>query len=112
MTLTLFAAGTAGKPYQLALSDAATPAIVLPADGRDIDLAFGWLLDFSLVPSNGITAGFSGTMSGLGYGVGTIGLPNDPAISGFTFYAAGVVVDGTYPGGIGSIAPSIALTIQ
>jgi beta-lactamase superfamily II metal-dependent hydrolase len=112
VTLTLYAQGTAGKPYQLALSDSAAPAIVLPVDGRMIGLAFGWLLDFSLVPNNGVTTGFAGTMSGFGYGFGSIGLPNDPAISGFSFHAAGVVVDPAYPGGIGSIAPSIALTIQ
>ena len=69
--LTLFAAGTAAKPYQLALSHAAAPAIVFPTHGRSIDLAFGWLLDFSLVPNNGVTSGFAGVMSGLGYGIGT-----------------------------------------
>jgi beta-lactamase superfamily II metal-dependent hydrolase len=111
VTLTLFASGTAAKPYQLALSDAQAPAIVLPADGRTIDLAFGWLLDFSLAPNNGITSGFSGVMSGLGYGIGTISLPPEPALSGITFYSSGVVIDGAFPGGIGSIAPALALTI-
>jgi competence protein ComEC len=111
VTLTLFAAGTVAKPYQLALSHAAAPAIVLPADGRSIDLAFGWLLDFSLVPNNGITSGFTGVMSGLGYGIGTVALPPEPALSGITFYASGVVIDAAYPGGIGSIAPTVALTI-
>jgi beta-lactamase superfamily II metal-dependent hydrolase len=112
VNLTLYAAGTAGQPYQIALSDAAAPAIVLPTDGRAIDLAFGWLLDFSLTPNNGVTTGFSGLMNGLGLAFGTIGLPNDPGISGFTFYAAGVVLDPAYPGGIGSISPTLPLTIQ
>ena len=47
------------------------PAIVLPADGRTIDLALGWLLDFSILPGNGVTSGFSGAMSALGYGLGS-----------------------------------------
>ena len=87
------------------------PRSCFPSDGRSIDLAFGWLLDFSLVPNNGVTSGFAGVMSGLGYGFGTIALPPEPALSGITFYAAGVVIDGAYPGGIGSIAPTLALTI-
>jgi competence protein ComEC len=111
VTLTLFASGTAGKPYQLALSDSKAPGIVLPTDGRTVDLALGWLLDFSITPNNGITSGFSGAMSGLGHAVGSIALPNVPALSGFTFYAAGAIVDAAYPGGVGSIAPTLTLTI-
>jgi beta-lactamase superfamily II metal-dependent hydrolase len=112
MTLTMLASGTAGKPYQLALSHAQAPPIVLPTDGRVIEIAPGWLLDFSLVPNNGVTFGFAGAMNALGYGFGTIVLPPEPAISGLTFFAVGVVIDAAYPSGIGSIAPSIALTIQ
>ena len=51
-------------------------------------------------------------MNGLGYGIGSIALPAVPSLVGFTFYAAGAVVDNAYPGGVGSIAPALALTIQ
>ena len=59
-----------------------------------------------------MTSAFSGLMAGLGYGVGLVAIPSDPSLSGFTFYAAGGVVDPAYPGGVGSIAPTLALTIQ
>jgi beta-lactamase superfamily II metal-dependent hydrolase len=112
VTLSMLASGTFGKPYQLVLSHAAAPAIVLPSDGRVVDLAPGWLLDLSLVPNNAVTSGFSGVMNVLGYGLGSVTLPPEPALSGLTFYAGGVVLDPAFPGGIGSIAPTLALTIQ
>jgi hypothetical protein len=112
VVLTLAAAGTAGLTYVMVLSHSNAPAIVLPADGRAIDLAPGWLLDFSLMPGNGVTSGFAGAMNGVGLGFGTLSLPPEPGLAGISFHAGGVVLDGAYPGGIGSIAPSIPITIQ
>ena len=51
-------------------------------------------------------------MNVLRYAFGSIALPPLPEISGITIYAVGIVIDPSYPSGIGSIAPALTLAIQ
>jgi len=87
VTLTMLASGTGGKPYQMGISDATTPGILLPADGRVVDLAPSWVLDFRSPPNNGADLRLLGLMSGLGYGIGSVAIPAAPSLIGYTFYA-------------------------
>ncbi len=110
LNLILMSAGSAGRPFILGASEATSPALVLPASGRAIPLYPGLLLPFSLTPGNGIFTGMSGSLNIFGIGSGAVLLPT-VALPGFTFHVAGVVVDASYPDGLGAITPARTVTL-
>jgi beta-lactamase superfamily II metal-dependent hydrolase len=112
VVLLLSVPGAPSIPCQMALSHAQAPPIVLPADGRPVPLAYGLVLEFSLQPGNGITSAFSGVLGPTGEASGEIFIPPEPFLSGLTIWAGAVLIDPAYPGGIGSIPHSIAITIM
>lgn len=103
--------GSAGKPFLMAVSGATAPGIGL-TDGRSIDLAIDDLMLFAFTPGNGVFGALSGSMNFLGSAQAPVTLPAIPALSGFGFYAGGLVLDAAQPTGVGSISPPHLVLIQ
>lgn len=103
-------ADAAGSPYVLALSGATTPAIPLGA-GRVLPLADDGILAASLTPGLSALVGFQGILGGLGTASATLNVPNVAALSGLTFHAAFVVIDGGFAFGVRGLSTAHAFTV-
>lgn len=89
-----------------------TPGTTL-ANGQYVPLNQDWLLELSLVPSNGIFFNNLSLFDGAGLAAVIIAVPNVPALSGATIYGAFVVeAPGATTWMLGTISPSLAITIQ
>ncbi len=103
-------ADAAGAPYILALSGATTPAIPLGA-GRMLPLADDGILAASLTPGLAALVGFQGILGVGGGAAATLNVPNVAALSGVTFHAAAVVLDGGFAFGVRGLSTAHAFTI-
>jgi hypothetical protein len=92
-----------------ALSD--TPGILLPGGGT-LGLAFDALLQLSLMPGNGVFFNNIGVLDPTGRASVAIAVPNIPTIVGATVYAAFAVLDPQNPSLVGTISPTLPITIQ
>jgi hypothetical protein len=87
------------------------PGIIL-SDARVIPLNLDDLLLFSLAPSNGVFFNTTGILGGGGEGFVVVAVPNLPALINTTVYAAFIVADPLSITGVGTISPSLPITIQ
>lgn len=125
-TLMLTAPATVGGSTSLALSSPAdplrnyfcgfstgdTPGTTL-FNGQIVPLNDDWLLQFSLMPGNGVFLNNFGAFNAIGSASVIIGVPNIAALSGVTVYSAFVVDDpGASVWQLGTISPSLPITIQ
>ena len=128
-TLTLAAPATVGtvtslqlsspadpfRPYLCGFSAGNTPGMTL-FNGQFVPLNNDWLLQFSALPgtpNNGIFYNNLATFDANGSASVLIVVPNIPALSGVTFYSAFVVEDlNATPWQLGTISPSLAITVQ
>ncbi len=101
----------AGQPFVCAFAAGDTPGITL-SDARVIPLNPDALLAFSITPGNGVFFNNIGSLDGSGFASVMVVLPNYPPLLGLTFYAAFVVPDAGNPTGIGTISPSLSITVQ
>lgn len=103
-------ADAAGSLYVLALSGATTPAIPLGA-GRMLPLADDGVLAASLTPGLAALVGFQGILGVGGGASATLNVPNVAALSGLTFHAAFVVLDGGFAFGVRGLSTAHAFTV-
>jgi hypothetical protein len=109
VTLTLFAAGDSGFPYQLGSSFGTGPIAI---DTRQLDLSPDDLL---LVTVNGywpwIFAGYRGVIDSKGQAQAAVHIPNIPALIGIRLHSAFVTLDPQAPSGIKSISNTFSFGI-
>ena len=97
--------------YICGFAGSTTPASPMPGGGT-LDLAFDFLLNFSITPGNGVFFNNIGFLSPVGTSSVAIAVPNLPALANLTIYGAFVVEDPVTPGFIGTISAPLAMTIQ
>ncbi len=99
----------AGKAYILAASFSTRPGI--PIGSRTVPLHLDDLFAISqTIP--GIFQNFRGFLNASGQAVALLKIPPSPALSGFGFYLAAVVVDSAAPQGIGTISNAEHVVLQ
>ncbi len=101
----------AGKPFVCGFAAGDTPGIML-SDARVIPLNPDVLLQFSLTPGNGVFFNNVGVLDNAGFASPMVILPNLPVLQNMTFYAAFVVADPLNPTGVGTISPSLPITVM
>jgi hypothetical protein len=92
------------------LSLGTTPGIVLP-DSRVIPLNYDFLLEFTLVPNNGVLFNNSAVLDSAGTASVIFAVPVVPGASGITIYGGFVVGNPANPIGIGTISPALPIII-
>ena len=97
--------------YICGFAGSTTPASPMPGGGT-LNLAFDFLLQFSIAPNNGVFFNNIGFLSPTGTASVAIAVPNLPALSNLTIYGAFVVEDPITPGLIGTISASLPMLIQ
>jgi hypothetical protein len=100
-----------GFPCICAFAVFSSPGIPLP-QGRHIPLTPDFLFDWSLDPTNPIFLGTFGVLASDGTAIVSLRVPPVPALSGFRFHGAFLVVDPAAPLGIGTISPARPLVIE
>jgi hypothetical protein len=110
-TIDLLSASDPNASYVCALSLGTTPGIVL-SDMRVIPVNLDDLLFLSVTPGNGILINALGSLSGAGQASLPLLVPNLPALVGLSVYSAFVVADPLDPTGVGTISPSLTITIN
>jgi len=99
----------AGKSYLLAASFSSRPGF--PLGSRTVPLNLDSLFALSrLVPS--LFQNFTGVLSAKGQATAAVNIPAVPALRGFSFVVAGVVIDPIAPQGIGTITNAERIVVQ
>jgi DNA-binding beta-propeller fold protein YncE len=99
----------AGKAYILAASFSSRPGF--PLGTRTVPLNLDNLFTLSqLVPS--IFQNFQGVLNANGQAVASLAIPGVPALQGFSFVVAGVIVDPASPMGIGTVTNAEHIVLQ
>ncbi len=124
--LSLVSPATVGAATALSLSSPGDPSLAyfcgfstgnVPGttlfNGQFVPLNDDWLLQFSMVPNNGVLLNNWGTLDSSGFASVVLNVPNVPSLSGITVYSAFVVeAPGATSWQLGTISPSLAITIQ
>lgn len=97
--------------YACALAAGTVPGIPL-ADGRTIPLNLDDLLLLTLAAGNPVLLNNLGVLSPSGAASAVLAVPNIPQLLGLTVHAAFVVADPLAPTGVGTISPSLPITVQ
>jgi hypothetical protein len=99
----------AGKVYILGAAFSPEPGFTI--GGRTVPLNLDALFAVSqTVPA--VFRNFAGTLNASGQAAAIVNIPAAPALKGFSFYVAGVIIDASAPGMIGTITNAEHIVLQ
>lgn len=97
--------------YVCAFSFGRNPGLILP-DRRHVPLNFDMLLEFSMLPNNGVFVNNAGLLNAAGAAVVTIAVPNMPALVGQSIYAACAILNPVASYNLEQTFGSLQITFQ